>query len=551
MTRAKAGLKRAKPAARRARRRGAARPARNAAAGQKPRRAAPVRVAGRPGAIRRVLIANRGEIAVRVIRTLRELGITSVALFSEPDRAALHVLMADEAYPIGPGPARASYLDLDRVMSTARRVRADAIHPGYGFFAENPAFARACESAGITFIGPSSDTIAALGDKLAARAAAKRAGVPLIPGSPGPVATLDEARAVAQRIGWPVMLKAAAGGGGRGMRIVRSAQELEAAWGMTRGEAQAAFADDRVYLERAIERPRHVEAQILADGRGNVAFLGERECSIQRRHQKLLEETPSPAFDPKLRARFGAAACRIAKHVGYRSAGTVEFIMDEEKNFYFLEVNTRLQVEHPVTEMVTGLDLVAEQIAIAAGGSFTFGRKAPEPRGWSIEARVIAEDPAVNFMPSVGRIERVRLPQGPGVRNDSGIYRGYEVPVHYDSLLAKLVVWGADREQARRRLLRALDEYVLDGPRHNLAFHRWLAAHPAFAAGDLSTGFLDQHFKPAALAPGSESAEVAVLAAALHAREERLRVALPNGDGAGDRSAWRWLDRRRRVRTRV
>jgi len=347
------------------------------------------------------------------------------------------------------------------------------------------------------------------------------------------------------------MLKAAAGGGGRGMRIVRSAQELEAAWGMTRGEAQAAFADDRVYLERAIERPRHVEAQILADGRGNVAFLGERECSIQRRHQKLLEETPSPAFDPKLRARFGAAACRIAKHVGYRSAGTVEFIMDEEKNFYFLEVNTRLQVEHPVTEMVTGLDLVAEQIAIAAGGSFTFGRKAPEPRGWSIEARVIAEDPAVNFMPSVGRIERVRLPQGPGVRNDSGIYRGYEVPVHYDSLLAKLVVWGADREQARRRLLRALDEYVLDGPRHNLAFHRWLAAHPAFAAGDLSTGFLDQHFKPAALAPGSESAEVAVLAAALHAREERLRVALPNGDGAGDRSAWRWLDRRRRVRTRV
>jgi acetyl-CoA carboxylase biotin carboxylase subunit len=495
--------------------------------------------------IRRVLIANRGEIAVRVIRTLRELGITSVAVFSEADRAALHVLMADEAYPIGAGPSRDSYLHLERVIETAKRVRADAIHPGYGFFAESAAFAETCEREGITFIGPASETIAALGDKLAARAAARAAGVPLIPGSDGPVATLAEARAAARKIGWPVMLKAAAGGGGKGMRLIRSEAELESAWSTTRGEAGAAFGDDRVYLERAIERPRHVEAQILADGAGNVVFLGERECSVQRRHQKLLEETPSPAFTDRLRREFGAAARAVALEIGYRSAGTVEFILDERGRFYFLEVNTRLQVEHPVTEMVTGLDLVAEQIRIASGDGLSFGRTPPEPRGWSMEARVIAEDPAANFMPSVGRIERLRAPQGPGVRNDSGVYRGYEVPVFYDSLLAKLIVWGGDRESARRRMLRALEEYVLDGPRQNLAFHRWLVTHPEFAAGNLSTRFIDEHFKPEALAPSREISEVAVLAAALHAREERLRIALPEGARVNGGSSWRWAERRR------
>jgi acetyl-CoA carboxylase biotin carboxylase subunit len=497
-----------------------------------------------------VLVANRGEIAVRVIRTLRELGLTSVAIFSEPDRASLHVLMADEAYPVGPGPAAESYLNLDRVIATARRAKADAIHPGYGFFAESERFARACEGAGIIFVGPEARTIGQLGDKLAARAAAQRARVPVIPGSRGAVSSLEEARAAARRIGWPLMLKAAAGGGGKGMRIVRSAAELESAWAMTRGEARASFADDRVYLERAIERPRHVEAQILADGRGGVAFLGERECSIQRRHQKLFEETPSPALTAAQRAALGDAACRIIREVGYRGAGTVEFIVDAGGRFYFLEVNTRLQVEHPVTEMVTGLDLVAEQLRIAAGDTFSFGRTPPEPRGWAMEARVIAEDPAANFMPSVGRIERVRTPAGPGVRNDSGVYRGFEVPVHYDSLLAKLVVWGADREAARRRMLRALDEYVLEGPHHNLAFHRWLVSHPEFAAGRLSTRFLDEHFTPATLAPGAEVAEIALLAAALHAREERLRVALPDGNGKSERPSWRWTDRRRMVRAR-
>ena len=538
--RAAAAATAAAPARKRAASRPAARAAARASRASSPRRRA----------LGRVLIANRGEIAVRIIRTLRELGITSVAVFSEADRAALHVLMADEAYPIGASPSRESYLDLERVIETAKRVKADAIHPGYGFFAESAAFADRCEHANLAFIGPESRTIAALGDKLAARAVARAAGVPLIPGSDGPVASLDEARAAAKQIGWPVFLKAAAGGGGKGMRLIRSEAELESAWSTTRGEAGAAFGDERVYLERAIERPRHVEAQILADGRGNVVFLGERECSVQRRHQKLLEETPSPAFSDKLRREFGGAACAVAREVGYQSAGTVEFILDERGRFYFLEVNTRLQVEHPVTEMVTGLDLVAEQIRIASGDGFSFGRTPPEPRGWSMEARVIAEDPAANFMPSVGRIERLRAPQGPGVRNDSGVYRGYEVPVFYDSLLAKLIVWGSDREHTRRRLMRALDEYVLDGPRQNLAFHRWLAAHSEFAAGNLSTRFIEEHFRPGALAPSRETTEVAVLAAALHAREERMRVALPSGARVNGGSSWRWAERRRPAGTR-
>ena len=486
---------------------------------------------------RRVLVANRGEIAVRVIRTLRELDITSIAIFSEPDREALHVLLADEAYAVGPGPSRESYLDLERVIDTAVRVKADAIHPGYGFFAENAAFARACAERGITFIGPSPETIDGLGDKLMARAAAKRAGVPMVPASDGALDTLDAANRAAEAIGFPVMLKAAAGGGGKGMRVVRTAAELSAAWDLTRGESRAAFGDDRVYLERFIEHPRHVEAQILADADGHVVFLGERECSVQRRHQKLLEETPSPAFDEPTRAAFGAASIAVAKEVGYRNAGTVEFILDEDGRFYFLEVNTRLQVEHPVTEMVTGLDLVAEQIRVAEGRPLSFGTTPPAPRGWSMEARIIAEDPSRNFMPSIGRIERIRFPQGPGVRNDAGVYRGSTIPVFYDSLMSKLVVWGQDREQARRRMLRALDEFVLEGPRTNIAFHRWLVTHPEFVAGRLSTRFLDQHFTSDALAPGRAETELALLAAALHAREEHERVSVANGHE--ERSAWR------------
>ncbi len=494
---------------------------------------------------RRVLIANRGEIAVRVIRTLRELDITSIAVFSEPDRTALHVLMADEAHAIGPGPSSESYLHQDRVIETAVRVKADAIHPGYGFFAENARFAGACAAAGIVFIGPGPETSRALGDKLAARDLARAAGVPMVPGSDGPVGSLDDARAAARAIGYPLMLKAAAGGGGKGMRLVSSESDLEAAWSLTRGEAESAFGDARVYIERAIARPRHVEAQILADASGRVAFLGERECSIQRRHQKLFEETPSPAFDEPLRARFAEAACRIAKRAGYLGAGTVEFILDPSGEFYFLEVNTRLQVEHPVTEMATGLDLVAEQIRIAEGAPLSFGDARVPARGCAMEARIVAEDPRAGFMPSVGRIERVRFPQGPGVRNDAGVYRGYEIPVYYDSLLAKLVVWAGDRDGARRRMLRALDEYVLEGVHHNVAFHRWLVSHPEFAAGRLSTRFVDEHFRPAALDPGRETSEIALFAAALHEREERLRITLPPANGAESRSTWRWPERRR------
>jgi acetyl-CoA carboxylase biotin carboxylase subunit len=500
-------------------------------------------MARKPKRFGRVLVANRGEIAVRVIRTLRDLGITSVAVFSEADREALHVLLADEAYPIGAGPSRESYLNAERVLDVATRARVDAIHPGYGFFAENQSFAAACEERGVTFIGPRPETIAALGDKLAAREAARRANVPLIPGSPGPLATLDEARALAAKIGYPLMLKAAAGGGGKGMRVIRKDSELASAWELTRGEARAAFGDDSVYAERYVEHPRHVEAQILADANGQVFFLGERECSVQRRHQKLLEETPSPAFDAKTRAAFAEAACRIAREVGYRNAGTVEFILDEEGSFYFLEVNTRLQVEHPVTELVTGLDLVEEQIRIAEGQAPTFGDEPPSPRGWAMEARICAEDPLAQFMPAVGRIERVRFPQGPGIRNDVGIYRGYTIPVFYDSLLAKLVTWGRDRDHARRRLDRALREYVLEGPRNNLAFHQWLVRHPAFANGELSTRFLEEHFSPEALAPDSAASEVALFAAALHARAERSTVAVPPGNGTS--SGWKWAERRR------
>jgi acetyl-CoA carboxylase biotin carboxylase subunit len=496
--------------------------------------------------IRRVLVANRGEIAVRVIRTLRELGMTSIAVYSEPDRAALHVLLADEAYALGAGPSSESYLHQERVLEVARRARADAIHPGYGFFAENAGFAAACAAAGLTFIGPGAQTIAALGDKLAARAAARAAGVPVVPGGDRALESLEQARAAAGPIGYPVLLKAAAGGGGKGMRVVRDAAGLDAAWALARGEARQAFGDDRMYLEKLIERPRHVEAQILADASGRVVCLGERECSIQRRHQKLFEETPSPAFTAARRAAFADAACKVAKQVGYLSAGTVEFILDQDGSFYFLEVNTRLQVEHPVTEMVTGLDLVAEQLRVAAGAPLSFGDQPPAPRGAAMEARVIAEDPLTGFLPGAGRIDRVRFPSGPGVRNDAGFYRGYEIPVFYDSLLSKLIVWGQDREQARRRMDRALSEFVLEGVRHNLAFHRWLVAHPEFIAGRLSTGFIDEHFRAAALAPGRDATEIALLAAALHARDERLRVALPERRNGGvTRSPWRWGERRR------
>ena len=489
--------------------------------------------------IRRVLIANRGEIAVRVARTLRDLGLSSIAVYSDPDRAALHVLLADEAYHLGPGLAAESYLSIPRLLQVARRARADAIHPGYGFLSENADFARACAEAGIVFVGPPADVIAALGNKLAARGIARGAGAPLIPGSDTALAGEADAERSARALGYPLMLKAAAGGGGKGMRIVRARAELARSLELTRGEARAAFGSDEVYFERYLERPRHVEAQVLADAHGQVVFLGERDCSIQRRHQKVVEETPSPIFTPESRARFGEAACAIARAAGYVNAGTVEFIADAAGAFYFLEVNTRLQVEHPVTEMVTGLDLVAEQLKIADGQRLALPAEALVPRGASLECRIYAEDPARGFLPSAGEIRRLRLPQGPGVRVDAGVYDGFSVPVEYDPLIAKLITWGTDRAQAVARMRRALDETVVEGVSSNVAFQRWLVADPEFTAGRVHTAFLDERFTPAALTATPEAEEVALLAAALHAHA-KARSVRPVERGP---SAWKFADR--------
>ncbi|MEP7028171.1 MAG: acetyl-CoA carboxylase biotin carboxylase subunit [Candidatus Eisenbacteria bacterium] len=489
--------------------------------------------------MKRVLIANRGEIAVRVLRTLRDLGLTSIAVYSDPDRAALHVLLADEAYRLGPGLARESYLDIARVIEVARAARADAIHPGYGFLSENAEFAQAVIDAGMTFIGPSPAVIASLGNKLAAREIARRAGAPLVPGSPGPVNDVAEAARYAKDIGFPLMLKAAAGGGGKGMRVLRAEADLSSAFELTRGEAKAAFGDDSVYLERFVERPRHVEAQILADQHGNMVFLGERDCSVQRRHQKVVEETPSPIFTPQIRARFAEAALAIAKAANYTNAGTVEFIADPEGNFYFLEVNTRLQVEHPVTEMVTGLDLVAEQVKVADGQRLALPEAALTPRGAAMECRLYAEDAARNFMPSGGAITRLRLPQGSGIRTDAGVYQGFHVPIEYDPLIAKVVSWGEDRAQALARMRRALEETVVEGLTSNVAFHRWLFARPEFVSGDMHTGFLAEAFTPGVLAATPDAETVALLAASLHAHAKALSVR-PIERGP---SPWRYADR--------
>jgi acetyl-CoA carboxylase biotin carboxylase subunit len=494
---------------------------------------------GKPRKFGRVLIANRGEIAVRVIRTLRDLGMTSIAVYSEPDRTALHVLLADEAYLIGPAAAGESYLRIDKILEVARKVGAEAVHPGYGFLSENAEFADACSQAGLVFLGPTADSIRLMGNKLAAREAARKAGAPLIPGSPGAVESTEDARAEAEKIGFPVLLKAAAGGGGKGMRVVREAAELERAYQLTRGEARSAFGDDSVYLERWLDNPRHVEAQILADGEGNVFFLGERECSVQRRHQKVLEETPSPALtDPAARSKFAEAACAIAKAAHYRSAGTVEFVFDASGEFYFLEMNTRLQVEHPITEMVTGLDLVSEQIRIGLGEGMSFGDEPPTPRGAAIEARIYAEDPLRDFFPSAGPVERLRWPYGPGVRVDAGMYRGFDVPIHYDPLLAKLVTWADTRELALARMRRALDETVIEGMATNVGFHRWLVENPVFLSGDYDTHFLDNHFSADMLAADEDEERVALLAASLHEFQKSRAVAVP---ARRLTSSWKWF----------
>jgi acetyl-CoA carboxylase biotin carboxylase subunit len=497
--------------------------------------------------IRRVLIANRGEIAVRVMRACRELGIETVAVFSDADRTALHVKVADYAYPIGPPPAKESYLVVDKIISAARQSGAQAIHPGYGFLAENAGFSRRCREEGILFIGPSPEAINAMGDKVAARTLMQKAKVPVVPGSAGTLSTPEEVVSVCDRIGYPVMLKAVAGGGGKGMRLVHKAEELHSALRAVRSEAKSSFGDDRMYVEKYVTKPRHVEVQVMADTHGHTVHVFERECSIQRRHQKVIEEAPSPAIDNRIREEMGRVAVQAAQAVNYVGAGTIEFLVDAERNFYFLEMNTRIQVEHAVTEMITGVDLVKTQIEVAAGKPLPFRQSDLAVRGHAIECRVYAEDPYNNFFPSPGKIAFLQAPGGIGVRDDSGVYAGFEVTMYYDPLISKLVAWGGTRDEAIRRMRRALDEYSIHGVITNLAFHRWVLQHPRFLAGDFDTNFIAQEFHGFLEASAPSHRDAALAAAALAQRdqeaERNLRVA---GAAAAPsrRSAWRDVARR-------
>ncbi len=476
---------------------------------------------------KKILIANRGEIAVRIVRACRELGIASVAVYSDVDRAAMHVRLADEAYGIGPAASRESYLRMDKLLDVAKRAGCDALHPGYGFLAENAALPRACAAANVTFIGPTADAMEQMGSKTAARNLAKKANVPTVPGTLDPIEKLDEAMSIARETGYPVLLKAVAGGGGKGMRRVMNQSEMAAAWRDASSEAANAFGDGRLYLEKYLARARHIEIQVIADHHGNAVYLGERECSIQRRHQKVIEEAPSPVVDAAMRQRMGEAAVRLARTGGYTNAGTLEFLVDEQKQFYFLEMNTRLQVEHPVTEMVTGLDLVKLQIRVAAGEKLPFRQEDVTIRGHAIECRVYAEDPDNNFFPSPGKILARRIPAGPGIRMDDGVYPGWVVPNDYDPLLGKLISWGGTREEAIARMRRALDEYYVSGIKTNIALFRRILCEPDFVSAKLHTRWLDEllasgdaRLKAAATnaaegaAPSAEDA--AVLAAVLY-----------------------------------
>src|SRR5450631_999226 len=440
---------------------------------------------------KRVLIANRGEIAVRIIRACREMGIESVAVFSDVDRKALHVRKADFAYHIGPATASESYLNFDKILDVARRSGAEAIHPGYGFLSENARFATACREAGIKFIGPTPESMEMMGSKTSARQHMKKAGVPFVPGSEKGM-EYEGTERMAEQIGYPVMLKAAAGGGGKGMRLVHSQADLRSAYESARSEAQRSFGDNEVYIEKAIVNPRHVEMQIFGDEHGNVVYLGERECSVQRRHQKVMEESPCPIVDEDMRRRMGEIAVRVAKAANYQNAGTVEFLVDQDRDFYFLEMNTRLQVEHPVTELITGLDLVHLQIHIAAGEKLPFRQEDILIRGHAIECRIYAEDPNNNFFPSPGKIETLLTPSGPGIRLDSGVYAGWTVSIDYDPLLAKLIAYGEDRQQAISRLARALPEYFVAGINTNLGLFRRILADEEFQSGKIDTGYLDR-----------------------------------------------------------
>ncbi len=499
----------------------------------------------------KVLIANRGEIAVRIIRACRELGMRTVAVYSEADRQGLHVRYADEAYLLGPAPSRESYLRSDKIIEIARKCGAKAIHPGYGFLAERADFAQDCLDVGLAFIGPKPSSIAAMGDKAVARATVAKAGVAVVPGTEGEGALGDEELlSLAPEIGFPLLIKATAGGGGKGMRVVHHLEEMHSLLHSARREAEASFGDGNVYLEKLVEGARHIEFQILADTHGNVIHLGERECSLQRRHQKLLEESPSPFIsdDDEMRQRMGNVAVRAAQAVGYVNAGTIEFLVDKDKNFYFLEMNTRLQVEHPVTEMVTGVDIVKEQIRIARGRQMRYSQENINLNGWAIECRINAEDAYNNFLPSTGQISHSLLPTGPGVRVDTGVYPGFEISPYYDSLISKLIVWGETRAEAILRMRRALEEYKIVGVRTNIPFHQNLMDSHRFMGGQFDTRFVEERFSMEAAEEGkSPRPEIAAIIATLVAHEQTQRAAHIIQRNERDTSNWKWISRWERM----
>ena len=496
---------------------------------------------------KRLLIANRGEIAVRVMRACRELNISPVAVYSEADSQALHVRVADRAVCIGPPPSAQSYLNIAAIIAAAKETQAEAIHPGYGFLAENADFARAVAEAGLVFIGPPANAMDIMGSKTSARRAAVDAGVPVVPGTIEALNSFEEASETATRYGYPVMLKAAAGGGGKGMRLVATPKELRSAFDNARSEAESAFGDSSLYLEKAIERPRHIEIQVFADTHGNVVHLGERECSIQRRHQKVIEECPSPLNDKRLRLQMGEAAVKLARAVEYVGAGTVEFLVSATTNdFYFLEMNTRLQVEHPVTELVTGIDLVREQITVAAGERLSFTQDDISWRGHAIECRVYAEDPENNFFPSPGRITYLRTPAGPGIRDDSGVTQGTEVSIHYDPMISKLAAWGQNRQEAIDRLRRALTEYQVVGIKTTLPFFREIVEDPEFIEGNLDTGFIPRfnERRQASANQGSQRvADIAMIAAALTYKRQQHNRSISRVSSSEIESRWKMSGR--------
>ncbi len=496
---------------------------------------------------KKILIANRGEIAIRIMRACREMGIATVAVYSEVDQTAQHVRYADEAYLLGAAPAIESYLVKEKIIEVAKASKSDAIHPGYGFLAENPEFAQLVKDNGLIFIGPEPKTIQLLGDKMAARETMIKAGVPIVPGIKQAISSVADAKKIANEIGYPILLKAAAGGGGKGMRVVRNSEEMSQLFKMARSEAKSAFGDDRIYIEKYLEKPRHIEFQIMADQHENIVHLGERECSIQRRHQKVIEESPSPIVDPKMRQQMGETAVKAARAANYINAGTVEFLVDQDKKFYFLEVNTRLQVEHPVTEMVTGIDLAKEQIRISAGAPLSFSQNDVQWRGAAIECRIYAEDPENNFLPSIGKIQSYREPNGIGIRVDSGLAKGDSVSMYYDPMISKLITWGRDRSEAIERMKRALDEYVISGVQTVIAFHKQVMNHPDFIAGNISTHFIEEQKEQLSslnIASESDLESMAILSC-LFDYQSKKKVTKINK--APKVSTWKYETRRRRL----